>query len=219
MEFTYIRPRFIGRANILQVIMEKSFLRVAACSYEGSLFGWNVTPSEDKMGLSGKMLYGFNVTAGPLTALAISGNHKYLAAGGYDERIRIYDLRGNISIGELSQHSSDITCLEFYEAAFLFSGSKDGTICVWRVRDWSCIHILKDKSGPIINLSVHPSGKLGLAVDSNKGLRVWNLMSGTCSYTKRLKNRSNLVKWNHDGSLFLQSSDMLLEVLEYSATA
>jgi len=45
----------------------------------------------------------------------------YLVCGGMDERIRIFDLALNKSLGELSQHTGAITALEFYGDSFLLS--------------------------------------------------------------------------------------------------
>jgi protein MAK11 len=192
--------------------VKRPFLRLAACSYEGSLFGWKIIENEEKNGLTEELVFGFNVTAGSLKALSISSDARYLATGGYDERIRVFDIQKNRSVGELTHHSDDITCLEFFRESFLFSGSKDGTICVWRLKDWVCIHTLTEHTGSILSLSVHPTGKLCLAVDSDKGLRIWNLLTGTCSYTKRLTSLSNDVLWSSDGTYFLLKGDNLLEV-------
>lgn len=101
-----------------------SFLNIAACSYEGSLFGWKVKEDQDDLGFQTKLTYGFHVNTGSLKALAISHSGKYLVTGGMDERIRIYDMINNRSIGELSNHQGGITCLKFYKDAYLFSGSE-----------------------------------------------------------------------------------------------
>lgn len=86
-------------------------LHIAACSYEGSLFGWDAyqnktTTSElrDQEGLL-SLKFGFHCSAGSLRAIAVSRSGKFLVCGGMDERIRIFDLKLNKSLGELSQHT------------------------------------------------------------------------------------------------------------------
>jgi WD40 repeat protein len=100
------------------------FLRVAACSYEGSIFGWNIEENAEQLEMSAKLTFGFNATAGSLKAIACSQSGKYLVVGGVDERIRIFDMYDNKSIGELSQHTASITALKFYKDSNLMSASE-----------------------------------------------------------------------------------------------
>jgi WD40 repeat protein len=99
-------------------------LRVAACSYEGSLFGWNVQEDQEQLELSATLNFGFNVTLGALKAVACSLSGKFLVVGGMDERIRIFDMKDNKSVGELSQHTGAITALKFFNDAYLISASE-----------------------------------------------------------------------------------------------
>lgn len=108
-------------------------LRIAACSYEGSLFGWKVEEKEDEEGLlelSSTLTFGFNATMGSLKAIACSQSGKYLVVGGMDERIRIYDMKDNRSVGELSQHTGAITSLKFFNDAYLISASEVMIFCL-----------------------------------------------------------------------------------------
>ena len=85
-----------------------------------------------------------------------------LASGGSDEHIRLYDLRRRAEAGELLYHKGTVTSLGFVGSAHLLSGSDDGTVCIWRVYDWSLLHVLGGHKGPVTALAVHPSGKLAL---------------------------------------------------------
>lgn len=100
-----------------------SSLRCAAGSYEGSIFGWNLLHNSE--GASAlEMSWGFHCCVGSLKALAISSSGKYLVCGGMDERIRIFDMQSNKAVGELSNHSGAVTCLQFFGDTHLISGSE-----------------------------------------------------------------------------------------------
>jgi WD40 repeat protein len=103
-------------------------LRIAACSYEGSLFGWalNEHSIEDdaKEDLKSTLTFGFNCCESSLKAIAISQSGKYLAAAGMDERIRIFNISQNKSVGEVATHSGAITSLSFFNDSFLLSASE-----------------------------------------------------------------------------------------------
>mmetsp|Transcript_3720 Transcript_3720/g.3679 ORF Transcript_3720/g.3679 Transcript_3720/m.3679 type:complete len:418 (+) Transcript_3720:15-1268(+) len=164
-------------------------VNIATVSYEGSLFTWKGDYLKDKeeYSLNINMTSGFHCSQGSLKAIAISKTGKYLACGGLDERIRIFNMKDNVSLGELSTHTGGITCLEFFEDSYLISGSDDNTLCIWRVHDWVCVHILGGHKSPITAISIHPSGKLILSACKDNVLKVWNLVQGRCAFTRRLK--------------------------------
>jgi WD40 repeat protein len=59
-----------------------------------------------------------------MKAIAASTFGRYLACGGMDERIRVFNIAENKSMGELSMHSGAVTCLQFFEDSYLISGSE-----------------------------------------------------------------------------------------------
>lgn len=102
----------------------KPFLKIAASSYEGSLFGWQMAenPAENKLDTVFK--FGFSVSPSCLKVVAVSKSGKYLVTGGVDERIRIFNAVENKAIGELVSHSGGITSLQFFNDSFLISSSE-----------------------------------------------------------------------------------------------
>jgi WD40 repeat protein len=38
------------------------------------------------------------------------------------------------------EHKGSITCLQFFKTKFLISGSEDGVVIIWRVKDWVPLH-------------------------------------------------------------------------------
>lgn len=188
------------------------FLRISACSYEGSLFGWDILESsfdnedstqEAPLSLESKMVYGFSCTSQSLRTICVSKSGKFLGCGGMDERIKIFSAKENKSLGELTQHSGAITCLEFFEDSYLLSGSEDHTICIWRLQDWACVHILGGHKDIVNSISIHPSGKLALSVSKDRTVKIWNLVQGTCAFTRRLKGAADKILWNKAGDIYL----------------
>ena len=52
------------------------FLRIAAVSYEGSVFGWDVNTNETALDCT--LRFGFHATQGSLKAVAVSATGKYM---------------------------------------------------------------------------------------------------------------------------------------------
>lgn len=103
-------------------------VNVAVASYEGSLFSWkgdyNVEKSTNNQNCELTMTSGFHCCQGSLRAIASSSSGRYLAIGGADERIRIFNMREGITLGELSTHTGAISCLDFFDDSYLLSGSE-----------------------------------------------------------------------------------------------
>jgi protein MAK11 len=184
-----------------------SALHIAAVSYEGSLFGWDVDHSSTDTAIEKHSLslrFGFHCSIGSLRAVAVSKSGKFLVCAGMDERIRIFDLNTNKSLGELSQHTGAITSLEFFGDSYLLSGSDDHSVCIWRVHDWICVHILGGHKDVVTGISIHPSGKIALSVSKDGSIKMWNLIEGRCAFTSRLKSNKSAsqVSWNSNGEYY-----------------
>ncbi len=191
-------------------------LNIVSGSYEGSLFGFESKIStENKMDGDNKvnsntedliteMIFGFHCSQGSLKSLGISNSGQYLACGGTDEVVRIFNMNTRKSTTELSTiHKGTITCLQFYKESFLLSASEDCNICIWRVQDWECLHILGGHKKTINDISIHPSGKMVLSVSKDNTLKLWNLIEGRIAFTRRLKGTAEGVEWDESGMFYL----------------
>jgi protein MAK11 len=129
--------------------------------------------------------YAFSATEGSINAIA--GNNHMLALGGFQEVIKLYDLRTKKEKGELMEHTGSITYLQFYETTYLISGSEDGLVIIWRVQDWVPLHKLRVKNvSKVLHFSLHNSGRMVLTIYDNNMFRLWNLLDGRCLFKRKL---------------------------------
>eukprot|EP01039_Chlorochromonas_danica_P005961 gene5961-6564_t len=194
-------------------------LRIASCSYEGSLFGWDLIPSNDDESppFNLHFHFGFNVTTNSsLRAIAISKSGHYLATAGMNERISLFDMNENKALGEVSGHTGKITTLSFYEDSILMSASEDGTMFIWRVYDWEHLHILGGHKDIIHDFAIHPSGKLALSVSKDHTMKLWNLIQGRLAFTRRLRLPADLVRWHPEGSDYLLCAGREVQIFHAS---
>ena len=134
--------------------MSKDSKYVISCgNYEGGLLGLSF-PSYDQIDTNLTTEYAFSASEVRILSNlmyiqgsinAIAGNKNLLALGGFSEIIKLYDLNTKKEKGELLEHTGSITYLQFYETSFLISGSEDGLVIIWRVKDWVPLHKLKVK--------------------------------------------------------------------------
>ncbi len=97
-----------------------------------------------------------------LSAVAASG--QYLATGSTDTTVWIFKTSVKKELGALQRHTGTITGLAFFKTRNLLSCSSDGTICVWRVKDWECLLQIKAHKKGVRSMALHPSGRMALSL-------------------------------------------------------
>lgn len=109
---------------------------------------------------------------------------------------------GNISEDTRLKHgfAGSITYLLFPSKSHLLSASEDGTLCLFRSRDWAVLRALKGHKGPVNCVAVHPSGKVALSVGKDRTLRMWDLMRGCGSASTKLGKGTFVGRDGVDGS-------------------
>ncbi|KAF8990676.1 WD40-repeat-containing domain protein [Cyathus striatus] len=110
-----------------------------------------------------------------------------------------WDLRRRKEIGGLMHH-------------------EDGTLCLFRARDWTVLRSLKGHKGRVNSIAVHPSGKVALSVGKDRVLRMWDLMRGKGVASTKIGKEGELVRWSIDGSLFIVQSGSTIDVYTTDVT-
>ncbi|KAF9525954.1 WD40-repeat-containing domain protein [Crepidotus variabilis] len=180
--------------------------KVVAGSYEKLLYGLDgiITIGENsKLSFELKPMFIFPAHVSCIKAVAASPQGgKWLATGSADEIIKVWDLRRRKEIGGLMHHEGSITHLVFPSRSHLLSASEDGSLCLFRARDWAVLRSLKGHKGHVNAVAVHPSGKVALSVGKDRALRMWDLMRGKGVASTKLDKEGEIVRWSSDGSKF-----------------
>ncbi|KAJ7230466.1 WD40-repeat-containing domain protein [Mycena pura] len=185
-----------------------STFKVVVGSYERLLYGLEGSTSyvaeTSELAFHLKPVFAFPAHVSCIKAVAASPHGgKWLATGSADEIIKVWDLRRRKEIGGLMHHEGSITHLDFPSRSHLLSASEDGTLCLFRARDWSVLRALRGHKGRVNSVAIHPSGKLALSVGKDRTLRMWDLMRGKGCASTKLGKEAEIVRWSSDGSLFV----------------
>ncbi|KAJ1506409.1 hypothetical protein HMI56_000620, partial [Coelomomyces lativittatus] len=124
-------------------------LRIVAGSYERLLFGYALDLSSSSSSSENKPytpLFAFVAHAGAIKSVSIASKkngHSWLASGGTDESIQLFDLKKLKNMGELGMHQGTLTWTGFYSTSHFFSCDDKGTIWITRTKDWENLKVLK----------------------------------------------------------------------------
>eukprot|EP00158_Paraphelidium_tribonemae_P005027 Partr_v1_DN27118_c0_g1_i1_m15718 putative PAK1 interacting protein 1 len=183
-------------------------------TYERVLIGIDAF-ERDSSNLDLEMCIGYAAHTASIKALSAGGNQ--LATGSTDEVIKLYDIKKRKELGAMHAHTGTISCLQYYNSTHLLSAASDGTIQIYRTKDYTLLKTLKGHKAPVSSIAIHPTGKITLSLDRSSSLKMWDLSTGRCAYTTKLQPECSevatkflhgaadipeFVKWNRGGSAY-----------------
>ncbi|XP_030382426.1 p21-activated protein kinase-interacting protein 1-like [Scaptodrosophila lebanonensis] len=198
-------------------------IEIIVGTYEEFLLGYQLKQQSEEDGdqVVLKQTFADKSHAGSLKCVAVQG--PWIASGGSDDRIFVYDMRTRKQSQILLSHSGTINSLVFSpDLTHLLSGSADGHMIATRVGswktegDWQKAHA----GAAVTHVSCHPSSKLALSLGGDQVLHTWNLVKGRVAYKTNLKSKSTLgsapdcLCWSPDGEHFTLSGPLVVEIWE-----
>ncbi|PWN51651.1 WD40 repeat-like protein [Violaceomyces palustris] len=188
--------------------------RIVAGSYERFLYGLTAkvtrvaSSSSSTLKVELEPYFTFPAHVSSIRSVACAGpTSKWLATGGTDEVVKVWDIKRRKEVGALTGHEGTITSLSFASKAYLITTSADSNINLYRTRDWALLRTLKGHLGRINSASVHPTGRLALSVGSDRTIRMWDLMRGRPAASTRIGTEADSVRWDTQGKRLIVLSN------------
>jgi WD40 repeat protein len=115
---------------------------------------------------------------GTVCAVAFSPDSKYLASGGEDGTIRIWECATGIQLFLITAHSDVVMSVAFStDGKTIVSGSPDNTVKVWDIKTRKLRKTLNVGS-MVRSVSFSPDNKVVAAGSNDRKVRLWNVKSG-----------------------------------------
>jgi WD40 repeat protein len=145
---------------------------------------------------------------GFVCSLAVSFDGMYLAAGGADGAIKVWNLASGDIFAELHHGAADAKVAWGCIADQLVSGGADGNLRVWKVSERVCASPLSIHSQPILKVVCLPDGSGLVSVSADRSVRISNLITGQCFRVFEGHNGEvNSVAVSSDGRRMLSASE------------
>ena len=165
---------------------------IVAGTYDRGLFGATL----DEESASMETVFAYAPHSAALRTVASSRSGGFLVSGSNDESLRVYGLPEKRELGVLLQQVGGIYTAAFFGDQHLLTGAGDGTVAVWRCRDWECLTVMKGHGSPVVSIDVHPTGKLAISVGRDGGLRLWDLVKGRCVWRGKVRETEIEAKYD-----------------------
>lgn len=181
---------------------------IAGC-YERFLFGYShPTSFTNKESCELKSQFTHAAHKGVVKSLAAAG--PFLASGGADDLIHLYDLKHGKDLGFLvNPGEGAITALAFFTPknsfypTHLLAGCTDGTLSIWVAgQGWQCMKTLRGHRHEISSITIHESGALALTTSRDKTLRLWDLVKGRTTFQSKLDIEADQICFSPSGTKY-----------------
>ncbi|XP_046853552.1 U3 small nucleolar RNA-interacting protein 2-like isoform X2 [Xenia sp. Carnegie-2017] len=150
---------------------------------------------------------------GHVFAIAISSDGKFLASGGQDKLIRIWNPEDLTHIHTFKGHREAVTGLAFrHESNQLFSASKDRTVKIWSLDEMTFVDTLFGHEDGVTAIDCMRSEQAVTSGGRDSSIRLWKVVAesqlvfngaGGSIDCLRMINEKTFVSGSDDGSLSL----------------
>ncbi|XP_071707263.1 U3 snoRNP-associated protein-like EMB2271 [Rutidosis leptorrhynchoides] len=174
------------RQSVTAVVLSEDDTKGFSASKDGYIVQWDVEsgktesyvwPSEDVLKSHGakEPQGGAKKRSKHVLALAVSSDGQYLASGGFDRHIHLWDTRTREHIQAFPGHKGPVSCLTFRQGtAELFSGSYDRTIKIWNADDRSYITTLFGHQSDVLTIDCLRKERV-LTVGRDRTMHLWKV--------------------------------------------
>ncbi|XP_052179860.1 U3 snoRNP-associated protein-like EMB2271 [Diospyros lotus] len=152
------------RQSVTAVALSEDDLRGFSASKDGIILHWDVDsgkaekylwPSEEVIRSHGAKDPHGRATkhSKQVLALDVSSDGRYLATGGLDRHVHLWDTRTREHIQAFPGHRGPVSCLTFRQGTSeMFSGSFDRTIKIWNAEDRAYINTLFGHQSEVLGI-------------------------------------------------------------------
>lgn len=139
-----------------------------------------------------------------LHALAVSPEGRWLATGGYDQKIRLWDTVDGQQVRVLDGHNGAVFALAFRpDGKVLASASADRTVKLWEVSTGKRLDTFSQPLKEQTSLAFSPDGKMLAAGGADQRLRLWKVSPEAVEGSNQLLS----TRFAHEGTVLSVAFD------------
>lgn len=152
-----------------------------------------------------------------ILAVAVTSDGRYVASGGRDNKIRIFDIRTKYSqVNAFEGHRAAITSLAFRRDSYaLFSGSMDRCIKHWDLKEMGYLETLFGHQDAVYSMDCYNKQRL-LSGSSDRSVRYWKTSEDSHLVFRGQKSAVDAVRIVSDESFLTGGQDGCLKLWKHT---
>lgn len=152
-------------------------VKMASCSYDGSLHLWNFNSEQPIASLEGHAPH-------RVCRIAFHPSGRFLGAAVCDHSWRLWDLEQCKELLHQEGHAKPVYCIGFQgDGSLIATGGFDAFGRVWDLRTGRCVMFLEGHKEPLLSLNWSPHGHQLATGSSDNTTKIWELRTRSQLYT------------------------------------
>eukprot|EP01064_Diplonema_japonicum_P005169 TRINITY_DN13473_c0_g1_i2.p1 TRINITY_DN13473_c0_g1~~TRINITY_DN13473_c0_g1_i2.p1 ORF type:complete len:292 (+),score=60.48 TRINITY_DN13473_c0_g1_i2:334-1209(+) len=167
---------------------------IVAGTYDSSVAGWTLNEKTNKL----QSIFAVKPHQGYISGIAHSD--KWILSAASDEAITIFNAKRLREVGSVGSEGTP-TRLRLVGNNLLVT-TATGQIIIMRTSDWMTIWKEQAHKKRINDVSLHPSGSLGITVGDDAFMKLWDFSKCKLVLQIKLKASQNLVNFSPSGEVY-----------------
>ena len=154
-------------------------------------------------------------------AADISADQQWIALGGPDRLVKIYDTKDGSLEHKIKKHTDWVTALEFSpDGKFLVTADRAGGAMLWETASGQEMFALNGHKGAITSVSWREDSEMVLTASEDGSIKLWNPRDGQVIKSVSAHNGGVLcARFTHDGRIVTSGRDNKVSVWNAPATS
>jgi WD40 repeat protein len=154
-------------------------------------------------------------------AADISADQRWIALGGSDRLVKIYDTKDGVLEHKIKKHTDWVTAVEFSpDGKFLVTGDRNGGLMLWEAASGQEMYSLNGHRGAITAVSWRGDSSVVLSASEDGSIKWWNPKDGKEAKSWNAHGPGVLdARFTHDGHIVSAGRDNRVQVWKPDASA
>ncbi len=175
--YTFTPPIAPPQAGMNALVFDPIHQVLISGDNKGTVNLWNITNQEHLQTLiENQQALQSHSSPGAIATLALSPDGEVVAAGGWDDAVRVWNRQTGQLLHTLSGHRADVTCIVMHpNGQHVISGSRDKTIQLWDWQTGESLLCFKGHKAAVEAIALSVNGQRLASGDAQGAVKIWHL--------------------------------------------